>query len=86
MGNMQLVFREEDGRHTPGSSRSRPVFAIQEERERGGGGGSRGNAGGAQREVGGKTTSYGLIKRTVLLLLPLPLHTGPGEDNAGSLG
>ena len=86
MGNIQLVFREEDGRNTPGSSGSWPVFAIQEEGERGGGGGGRGYAGGAQREVGGKTTSYGLIQGTVLPLLPLPLHTGPGEDNTGSLG
>ena len=77
------MFREQNWGHT---SPGWPVFVLQEERERGGGGGGRDKVRGAEREVGGKTTSYGLIKRTVLLLLPLPLHTGPGEDNAGSLG
>ena len=79
------MFREEDWGHTPGSSGARPVF-VQEEGEGGGGGGGRGEAGGAQREVRGKTTSYGLIEGTLLPPLPLPLHTGPGQHDARSLG
>ena len=59
------------------------MFVIQEEGEGRGGGRGRGQVRGAQREVGGKTTSYRLIEGTVP---SLPLHTGPGEDDARSLG
>ena len=81
---MQLVFREEDGGDTPGRCLARPVFVLQEEGEGRGGGRGRGEVGGAEGEMGGKTTSYrGLVERT---LPSLPLHAGPGEDDARSLG
>ena len=82
--NMQLVFREEDGGDTPGGCLAPPVFVLQEEGEGGGGGRGGGEVGGAEGEMGGKTTSYGLVER--VLDTSLPLHAGPGQDDARSLG